>query len=82
MTALQPDEIDDVLKIVGRLSAKQGWESYKRRMEAIRGRINATQRAAIPPMPAGSILGDNFRPCALCECPRECSERDSCGRGL
>lgn len=76
------EETDDVLKIVDRLCAKQGWQSYQRRLLAIRERVTADNPAPLPPMPAGSIIDpDDFRPCAECACPKTCSEFDSCGRG-
>lgn len=81
MNSLSAEEQDDVLRMVGMLCAKQGWGSYARRMQAIRERITAEQHAPIPPLPAGSILGDNFKPCRHCDTPRICAEFDSCGRG-
>jgi hypothetical protein len=76
---LTTSETDDVLKIIGKLSAKHGWESYTRRCEAIRARIAAHIPPTLPPMPAGSL--DNFTPCDACDCPKTCSRFDSCGRG-
>jgi hypothetical protein len=86
---LNPEETDDVLRMIDRLSAKHGWDSYRRRIAAIRDRIRTDAGVpTLPPLPAGSIIDpdaprpvDNFTPCDGCESPSVCSTMDSCGRG-
>lgn len=80
---LTQSETDDVLMMLDRLCAKQGWKSYQRRLVAIRARV-----ASAVPLPAGSIIDPdtrpdpfNFKPCPGCDSPSRCSEWDGCGRG-
>jgi hypothetical protein len=86
---MNAEETDDVLRMIDRLSAKHGWDSYRRRIAVIRERIRAdAPPLTLPPLPAGSIIDpdarppvDNFTPCHGCDSPSVCSTMDSCGRG-